>query len=220
MKGISMSKGIKYLVVGLAATGLAMSAHAANITVNFGAGDVTGISLAGGTTPLPVGDLIEVGAFLGTPPTVGSSSLANFVVFGTTLSGSGGNPGGFFAGATTASEAGFGHSNLFIVAFNNATGVGYTQLGIWGQNSANWVFPKSTDIPSSTTVDMEQLVNNPGNSATFAATTVKVFGRSPQQSADFGGSTYLPLQLVPEPSTWMLVGTGLIGLLGLRRRRS
>ena len=33
---------------------------------------------------------------------------------------------------------------------------------------------------------------------------------------------FVPLSIVsvPEPSTWMLVGTGLLGLLALRRRRS
>jgi len=35
-----------------------------------------------------------------------------------------------------------------------------------------------------------------------------------------GPYNMLKTQLVPEPSTWMLVGTGLLGLLGLRRRRS
>jgi len=214
-----MNKGIKYLAVGLAATGLAMSAHAAPITVNWGAGDVTGISLAGGTTPLPVGDLIEIGTFT-VVPTTGSASLANFSVFGTTLSGSGGNPGGFFAQTTVADEAAFGHTKIYIVAFNNSTGVGATQEGIWTTTAANWIFPKNSDVINSTSLDFEELVNNPGNNATLKPTSNTYFGGSPQQSSDFGGSTYMPLQIVPEPSTWVLVGTGLVGLLGFRRRRS
>jgi hypothetical protein len=38
---------------------------------------------------------------------------------------------------------------------------------------------------------------------------------------DFGSTAeFVPLKIVPEPSTVMLVGTGLLGLLALRRRRS
>jgi len=212
-----MNKGIKCLIVGLAATGLAVRAHAANITVNWGAGDITGISLANGT-PLPLGDLIEIGRFTGTP-TVGNPSLANFTVFGTTLSGSGANPPGYFAQVSTFDEGGFGHSNIYVVAFNAATAGAATQEGIWTLAAANWVFPKASDTPNSTSFDFEELVNNPGNSASFKNTATKVYGGAPIQSTDFGASTYLPLQtIVPEPSTWLLVGTGLLGLLGLRRR--
>src|ERR1017187_6109102 len=111
----NMNNGIKYLVVGLAVTGLVMSTQAAPITVNWGAADVTGISLAGGNTPLPAGDLLEIGTFSG--PMVGSS-LANFNVFGTSVSAGGASIPGFWNATTIADEGSFGHSNIFLVAFN------------------------------------------------------------------------------------------------------
>jgi len=230
MKGIEMSKGIKYLVVGLAATGLALSVRAANITESWSANDVTGLSLAGGTNGLPAGDLIEIGVF-SVAPTVGSPSLANFTAFSasTTAVASGGDPNGFWpAVVKTASDAGFASQQAYMVAFNAPTAGAATQEGIYYLTGVHlapgaagqWVFQSSADLNTEATPDIEDLIVSPGTAgATLAATAHIVFGGGPVfDSKD--SYTFLQLQTVPEPSTYMLVGTGLLGLLGLRRRRS
>jgi hypothetical protein len=219
----NMNNGIKYLVVGLAVTGLAMSAHALPITVNWGAADVTGISLAGGNTPLPAGDLLEVGTFNG--PMVGSS-LANFLVFGTAVSAGGASIPGFWNATTIADEGTFGHSNIFIVAFNNSTGINPGQQGVWtAVGNTAWVFPKASDIPSLTGIDLEDAVTAPGTAGATIKPGSQVFGGGigfvASDPNDVNTSTsWLRLAVVPEPSTYVLVATGLLGLLGLRRRRS
>ena len=220
-----MNKGIKYLVAGLAATGLVMSTQAAPITVNWGAADVTGISLAGGNTPLPAGDLLEIGTYNGA---INGTSLANFVVFGTSSSAGGASIPGFWNATTTADEGSIGHSNIYIVAFNAATVGAATQEGVWrAVGNAAWAFPKASDIPNSTTIDLEDVLNNPGTAgAAYANAGNQIVGGGigfvANDPNDVNTSTsWLRLAtLVPEPSTYMLVGTGLLGLLGLRRRRS
>jgi len=213
-----MKNGIKYLVAGLVATGITMSSYAAGITVNWATSQNTFIADNTGSLNYLSGDLIEVGAFT-SGPTIGSSSLANFVVFGTTLSATGLGAGSFSA-SHNGSDVGFAHTQIYLVAFNNATGIGATQEGIYfvnDANNANWKFPAASDTITTTTFDLQDLFTN-GTTAQPAAGATVVFGSTGVDTS--GPSNMVELKVVPEPSTWMLVGTGLLGLLGLRRRRS
>jgi hypothetical protein len=210
-----MKNGIKYLVAGLVATGLTVSSYAAGpISVNWGAGDVTEFTDVSGTA-LPVGDLVLVGTFT-VAPTDGQSTLANFVTFGTGHSGDGALPAGYSSDGLTASDAGFAHTQMYLVVVNATTIGAATQEGIYTvsdvQNPA-WKFPATTDVPSLTTIDVEDLNSSPGSQAALNPGADIVFG----SGIDASGNVRLA-NLVPEPSTYLLVGTGLLGLLGLRRR--
>jgi hypothetical protein len=209
-----MKNGIKYLVAGLVATGLTASASYAVITVNAGAAQNT--FLSDSSVNYLSGDLVEIGTFA-TTPTVGSASLAGFTVFGSTLTDTGGSAGVFSFGQT-ASDTGFSHDQIYIVAFNNATGVNPTQEGIFyvgdASNSA-WKFPATADVPNSTQVDIQDLFVS-GSSVSLKPGATIVYGGATVDAVNADNA--LELAVVPEPSTWMLVGTGLLGLLGLRRR--
>jgi len=211
-----MKNGIKYLVAGLAATGLAVSSYA-NITVGWSTAKNSYITDNTGAAGYLSGDLVEVGSFA-SAPTVGSPSLAGFTVYGTTLTGTGGNVG-IFSGSVNAPDAGFAHNQIYLVAFNNATGTvtpGVTQLGIFVVNDStvpSWKFPATADIPNSTAIDLQDLFT--GNSGALVSAATVVYGST---GTDGGTYSLAELKVVPEPSTWMLVGTGLLGLLGLRRR--
>jgi len=214
-----MKNGIKYLIAGLVATGMLVSSSYANITTSWQTALNTFI--ADNSLNYLSGDLVEVGTFA-SPPTQGSPSLAGFTVFGTTLTGTGANAG-VFGGSTNRSDVGFAHTQIYLVAFNNATGIvtpGVTQEGIYFVDdtiNTNWRFPATADTIPSTTIDLQNLFAS-GASAAPAPGAHIVFGSGVRDNANADNAA--ELAIVPEPSTWMLVGTGLIGLLGLRRRHS
>ena len=136
-----MDNGVKYLFAAAVATGMSMSSYAV-ITVNWGTAQSTYI--ASTVSPLNYldGDLVEIGTFA-VAPTPGSPSLAGFTVFDTALTGTGANAG-IISASKTGSDAGFAHTQIYMVAFNNATGIGASEEAIFFVNDANnpaWKFP-------------------------------------------------------------------------------
>jgi len=231
MKGIKeMNKGIKQLIAVAAVAGLAASSYAGNITVNWSAFSNTGVALQGTTTGVPGGDFMEIGYWTGSSPTVGSSSLSGFVpwVTGQMGQGNAGGPGFFSIASGPSPEqgtaTGINTRQIYMVIFNAATQGAATQMGIFSDTASNWEFPLSSSLTPTTGIDIENLVNNPataGNSLAAGAQVIYGGGPAflasdPQNSG--GPSSYMQLKVIPEPSTWVLVGTGLLGLLGLRRR--
>ncbi len=211
-----MKAEIKYLAIGLAVTGITTTSYAAGITVNWQTAQSTFI--ASTITPLNYldGDLVEVGTFA-VAPIIGSPSLANFTVFGTTLTETGVNAG-LISASRTGSDVGFAHSQIYVVAFNNATGVNPTQEAIFFVNDANnpnWKFPAVSDFPNSTLIDLQDMFTG-ANNGTLAPGATIVWGT---KTVDPSGP-YNVLAMIPEPTTWALVGTGLLGLLAFRRRHS
>ena len=210
-----MKNGIKYLVAGLVATGLTVSSYA-TITATLNAASNSYVTDNTGAANYLTGDLVEIGAF-SVAPTVGSPSLANFTVFATGLTSSGG-----FSVSKTLNPAGaFSHTQVYLVVFNqaNANIIGTTQLAIADVNDASntsWRFPADADVPSSTLIELDSLFN--GTTGNLATGAQILFGGHAQDPS--GPYNMLETGLIPEPSTWVLVGTGLVGLLGLRRRRS
>ena len=157
------------MIVGLIGVVTTLSSYAANITVDVQAQSSTYMALSDGTyIPTASGDRIEIGTFASTP-TDGSSSLAGWSVFGT----------GTYAAALrmeaclqpyAGSGTGFAHTQIYLVMYDNVTGVGYTQLGIYYVGLGNngfWRFPANTDILNVTAIELEDLVNNFGTSAPF-----------------------------------------------------
>lgn len=217
-----MNKVMRYMVVGLMAAGVAVTSYAGNITVAAAAAQNTylGDSLGNYT---PAGWLIEFGTFSVAPVDNVLPNLANFTPW---VAGSGftGGAGGDFNIGGTADDTtpqNVKNQQIYLVAFNNASGVGYTELGVYYVNKASkpaWAFPDSANFPNDTTaIDIQDLLATPDGVSTALGTGAHIVWGS---SAVLG-DTYnqIRLAVVPEPSTVILVGLGLLGLVGLRRRK-
>jgi len=211
-----MKNGIKYLVAGLVATGMTVSSYA-TITVGLQTAFNAFVTDNTGANNYLSGDLVEVGSFA-SAPTVGSSSLAGFTVFGSGLTGTGAGAGGIGL-SMTGPDGVWTHNQIYLVVFNAATAGAATQEAIAdvgdGSNS-KWKFPATADTIPSTTIDVQDLFTAGGGTA--LATGGQIIYGTAGTDASGPYSLLETKTLVPEPSTWMLVGTGLIGLLGLRRR--
>jgi hypothetical protein len=218
-----MKNGIKYLIAGLVATGLTVSSSYAVITVTANALNTSFVADNTGSLNYLQGDLVEIGAF-SSAPTVGSSSLSNFTAFASSLTGVGPLDGTYSISGTSASAGAFSHAQIYLVVFNAATAGAATQEAIVDVNdtdNATWKFPADADVPNSTTFDLDTLFSAPTSGSTLAVGGQLVYGTVGFDST--GPNAILETQaltIVPEPSTYVLVGTGLLGLLGLRRRRS
>ena len=221
-----MKNGIKYLVAGLVATGLAMSSSYANVTVAWGTASTTYLSDSGGAatdaTQLAPGDLLEIGTWAVAPVGVTlatvNATLASFEVFGTGTINNG--PGAFSLNSTALAAPLFNGQQIYLVAYNAA----HTEAGIFYSTLASWTMP--ADGPTaSTTIDPANLFGaNDGVSGTLAAAGHVVWGGTAFDGSGGPGLSYSLLDtaniVVPEPSSVVLVVTGLLGLLGLRRRHS
>jgi hypothetical protein len=207
-----MKNGIKYLVAGLVATGLTASSSFAVINAFWGAASSSYVTDNTGAANYLTGDLVELGTFA-TTPTVGSSSLAGFTVFGTDLTAA----GGWAASSGPASDVGFAHTQEYLVVFNAATQGAATQEAIVYVNdtqNSSWRFAASSDTPNNSVWDLDTLFS--GTSGSVGAGGVIVYGSTAQDGS--GPYNMLETKLIPEPSSVVLVVTGLLGLLGLRRR--
>jgi len=170
------------------------------------------LTLQGGTTGIASGDLVEIGTVAS--PGTASAALtpaqlaATMNVWATTTVGTGtAGVNGSFAAVTASPGAGFFSQQIYMLAFNASTVGGATQMGMFTDTS--WVFPAS-DGASANSLDL-------GDTGVTAVKGQLSSGTVTSPS-DIAGGDAASLVLVPEPSTWMLVGTGLLGLLGLRRR--
>jgi hypothetical protein len=227
-----MKNGIKYLVAGLVATGLAVSSSYASVTVSWATGNFTYLSDSGGAatdgSQLAAGDLLEIGTFAVAPVGVTlatvQATLASFEVFG---SGTINNGIGAFniVSANTAAPL-FTGQQIYLVTYNASTKLLATQAGIFYADDTmvtSWKMPADS-ATASTIIDPFSLFGaDDGVSATLGPAGHVVYGGTAFDGSGGPGASYTLLDtasIVPEPSTWMLVGTGLIGLLGLRRRRS
>jgi len=214
-----MKNGIKYLVAGLVATGVMVSASYANVSVSVGTSFNAFLTDNTGAANYLSGDLIEIGSFA-SAPTVGSPSLAGFTVFGSGLTGTGAGAGTVSLSLAQNADGVYTHNQIYLVVFNNATGINPTQEGIFDVNdvtNTKWKFPSTSDTINTTSIDVQDLFVAGGGTTLAPGAQIVFGGKGTDGSGPF---SLAETALVPEPSTWMLVGTGLLGLLGLRRRRS
>jgi hypothetical protein len=231
--------GIKFVSAVIVAAALCVisTAKVNAMTVNW-TNTSNPIALADATTGVPYGDAVYLGIFQNNMSNAaiqalftGNSQAATAIMaqFNVYLSdvmgddGAGGSlapvVGAFGAANNGGPGAGFFNSNAFFIAINASTIAGATQIYVGKGPSALWSFGP------------DDLANLAFNTDAFGAaeTVVGSFIVGGYGDAEANGATgwfgdgqneLVLAQIVPEPSTYMLVAMGLLGAWGMRRRRS
>ena len=218
MKGKRVLRNIAVMVAALLCAS-ATPLYAQWYAVDW-ASEFTGLTLSDKTTGLPRGDLVAIGHFGTMTDTqieaiTSATDLWNaFTVFATGSIGDGEDStaiGTFAEASSRFGGAGFFSMNAYLIAFNAGTYTTATQYGCFRGSAETWVFPRDDAAPA-------QIID-----------TASCTGLVNVLIGDFGtGTFYSPYQdewlnalaLIPEPSTCALVGVGLLGILGMMRRKS
>lgn len=201
-------------------------------TINWGAIQSNGFGSSNGVD-LPRGDLVEIGSFLISDSqiqaNIGNTSYLtnNFVSFASGLIGDGTSTNGILAESSTANSTNInGHNivgfQLYYWVFNAATIAASTQQGIFYMNlanNANWAIPVQSPVPGSATTDITDLTTNSGSALAAGATLVWGQFDTNSTTSALGGPLFIT-EVVPEPSTWALLGMGLMAILILARRKT
>ena len=219
--------GIKLVSAVIVAAALCVSTAKVNaMTVNWSANGGTAIALNDGLTGVPEGDAVYLGIFKNnlsnaaiTALWTGNANAAtdilnNFNIFLQDVMGDNGvGVGGFGANNTISPGLNFFTSNMFLIVVNNATGPGgVSQIGVWNGNMA---FPAS-DGAAAGSIDADNLLL----ANTLVGNYISGGWQGPTDWFSTGANELVLANIVPEPSTYMLVAMGLLGAWGLRRRRS
>ncbi|HPA20872.1 MAG TPA: PEP-CTERM sorting domain-containing protein [Verrucomicrobiae bacterium] len=204
-----------------------LAAFASASQVNWSAQIDNGLGTVDGTN-LAIGSLLRIGTFTNISDaniTLNGMDLgyldAHFVEFGTAAIGDGFDPAipAHFAASTTTNAAAFGlvGAQIFLWAFDTPSWETATQHGIFYASTNSWLFKGDTPPDNSTSIDLTELTDGAGTSLNSLARIL--WGHFGTGISDASGAPLFNLDLVPEPSTYGLVITGLAFLVALRSRR-
>jgi hypothetical protein len=210
-----MNKIVKFTVVAAAVVALGIS-QANAMTEVWSAQVSSFLTLADGTTGVPSGGKIELG-ILGTNTVSGLQALAlnpagldaAFVDWAVNSIGTGTGIDGSWSITTGAPGAGFFSQQIYLLAFNTANSASASQVGLF--TNPSWVFPAS-DAANPGTIELSD--------AGLLALIGAIGGNTVTTPSELDGGQAIKLAVVPEPSSVVLAGLGLLGLVGLIRRRS
>jgi len=214
-----MNKMRKILVIAVVVALTGSASRSYGMAENWSAINNTFLTLQGGTNGLPSGCLIEIGILstnvLALQANQNSISFVDtyFNEWITTTIGTGtAGLAGTWTVNSSAPGAGFFSQQIYLLAYNAASTNGVTQIGLY--TNPSWVFP-ATDGAAAGGFDL----SDPGLLAIFGSLST---GTILTPGAIAGGNAAQLHQIVaiPEPSTMLLVGVGLLGAMRLRRRRS
>jgi hypothetical protein len=183
------------------------------------------VTLADRMSPVPEGSLVALGFFpglndsqiaaLGGSPTM---IWAAFSAWDTTTFDS---EGLYWGQKTVLGGGGFGWQQAYLVAFNAPSVASATQWGVFRGPTVGDSWGDAWIIPPPGYNDVTLALESVGSGGVIVGT----FGHL-TYAPGWAQDTYTPgteyidaYALIPEPSTYMLVGTGLLGILGMMRRR-
>lgn len=205
---------LTYIAVAIIATFVAASAHAQE-QVEYGATADHILNPDGNTAA--DGDAVLLGTwapgFDFTANNTFSSLSAAFTQFDTTTLGTGGfvNTGQFIKDVVLTNPT-FNGKQLYIWVFNNANPMNANAWAIVTNNTTAWTVP--TTAGDFTAIDM----SDNGAFVPPGALGVAVFNASNPGAGGVLSQNDWKMTMVPEPSTYMLLGMGAVGMLTLRRR--
>jgi len=235
---------VKNILIGTAVVALAC-AMATRVYANAGievvAEGSTYLGLSDQATWLPSGDLILVGSFLGGSynnnnglisalVSGGQISQANYTALlgnfvplngtasGVVGSGASGYDGAFDLTAVNGGNSSFAQTPIYVMAFNASTTAAATEVGVY-------TFPASgsSEYPSSMATGSANA--NFDMATELIGTSVSGLTNPYDTDQNFAGNnndvmlSLENIQQVPEPSTVTLVVLGMLGAIGLIRRR-
>lgn len=210
----TMKKIQRFGLVLAVATLSTFGTRAFALSENVGAFANTFLTLQGGTIGVASGSLLQYGLLLTSEANMiaNQNSIsflqANFNTWASTSVGTGSGIDGTWSTGLTAPGTGFFSTQFYLLAYNAATAGSATQVGLY--TNPSWIFPAS-DVATAGSVDL----SDAGLSiliGSFSAGTIVSPG-------DIAGENAVQLHVVPEPSSIALAGFGILGLVGLARRR-
>ena len=200
----------------MAAAALALATHASAMSVSWNAQVSRFLTLSDQATLVPQGDLIEIGITSASQATLNSATTAtqlaaNFTIVAAGFVGDTVGLPGTFAESTATPGAGFFSKQIYLLAFNANAPAGATQAGVFTDTS--WLFPP-TDTAGTSIIDLGDSGVTAQVGSLASGTVVGSGLDGTDAGALKGGYT-----VVPEPSSIVLVALGLLGGLGVIRRR-
>jgi hypothetical protein len=210
-----MKKVTKYTAIVAALVLLGSAVQTFGMAEGWGTYSSRFLTLQGGTTGVAQGALVKLGILTTTEADMIANQNnitflnANFSAWATSTVGDATGLDGSWTTVTTAPGAGYFSQTVYLLAFNAPTVGAANQVGLF--KVPGNVFP-ANDGAAQGGWDL--------GDANIVALIGALSSGTVTSPGDLTGTDAASLHLVPEPSSIALAGLGILGLIGLIRRRS